>query len=335
MLLEKKLQLAWQKIQEAKNILLIGHISPDPDALASIGVMLEVCQLFNLRAQAYAQGKSVGVYDFIPHESQVKNIKPINLHDFDTILVLDCGSLARTGLVLELGSLIQAKRQNQLNRPFIIEFDHHEPHDKYADLEIKLPQKAATVEIIHDFIKANNLPINKTIASCILIGLMSDTGHFLHSNSSFKVLTISSQMLLKGASLNKLSAQIKGVGGLVALKIWGKALDNLKFNPETGLASSALTANDLGNFSNEKEALLASDVFGEIASFMSYLPGVKVALFLREEEGKVKGSLRSNGSDVDVAKIAGLFGGGGHKRAAGFAVLGKLVATNNGWKVVN
>ena len=335
MILEKKLQLAWQRIKEARNILLVGHVSPDPDALSSIGAMLEICQLFNLKAQAYAQGKSNGTYGFIPHEKEVRDIKPVNLHNFDVILILDCGSLARTGLILELNSLLQSKKQNQLSRPFIIEFDHHEPHDRYADLEIKLPQKAATVEIIYDFLKVNNLPINKIIADCILIGLMSDTGHFLHSNSSFKALAISSQMLLKGASLNKLSTQIKGVGGMVALKIWGKALENLKFNPDTGLASSALTEEELSDFLNEKEALLASDVFGEIASFISYLPGVKVALFLREEDGRIKGSLRSNGSDINVAKIAGLFGGGGHKRAAGFAVLGKLAATKNGWKVIS
>lgn len=334
MIIEKKLQLAWQKIKEAKNILLIGHISPDPDALASIGAMLEIFKMFNLKSQAYAQEKLSDVYNFIPHEEQVKNIKPFNLHDFEVILILDCGSLTRTGLALELNSLIQAKKQNQLSSPFIIEFDHHEPHDHYADLEIKLPQKAATTEIVYDFIKANNLSINKTIADCILIGLMSDTGHFLHSNSSFGALAVSSQMLLKGASLNKLGAKIKGVGGILSLKIWGKALENLKFNPDTGLASSALTQAELDNFLNEKEALLASDVFGDIASFISYLPGVKVSLFLREEDGKVKGSLRSNGSEVDVSKIAGLFGGGGHKRAAGFAMLGKLKEVENGWKVI-
>ncbi len=329
-----QLQLAWQKIKSARKVLLIGHVSPDPDALASIGAMWEICQLYNIECQAYTQNKLHGIYNFIPHEEQIRDIKPVNLHDFDVILILDCGSLARTGLILELSSLMQGKKTQNLTTPFIIEFDHHEPHDHYADLEIKLSEKAATTEIIYDFIQINNLPINKEIADCILIGLMSDTGHFLYSNASFRVLAVSSQMLLKGASLNKLSTQIKGIGGMLALKIWGQALENLKFDPSTGLASSALSAQELNSLLNQEEALLASDVFGEIASFLSSLPGVKVALFLREDGDKVKGSLRSNGSDVDVARIAGLFGGGGHKRAAGFALLGRLEETTKGWKVV-
>jgi len=75
-----------------------------------------------------------------------------------------------------------------MKRPYLIEFDHHQPQEAYADLEIRLPDKASTTEIIYHFLQANNLPISKLLANCILIGLMTDTGHFLHANSSRKRL---------------------------------------------------------------------------------------------------------------------------------------------------
>ncbi len=108
----------------------------------------------------------------------------------------------------------------------------------------------------------------------------------------------------------------------------------MKFNPETGLASSALAKVELDNLLTSEEKNQNADLFSDIVSFLSYLSGVRVALLLREESGRVKGSLRTNYDDIDVAKIAQKFGGGGHKKAAGFSIAGNLVKTANGWTVI-
>ena len=331
--INRKFQAAYQKISAAQEILLVGHVSPDHDALASLGVMLALSGRLSIKTLAYAGNKPSSGYEFVPYEKLVSSDKPTDLSKFSVIIILDCGSLARTGLELEIKEALANRKISGSQQPFFIELDHHEPHDHYADIEIRLPHKASTTEIIYDFFQANNLEINKIIADCILIGLMADTGNFLHPNASFSVLAVSSQMLLKGASLSKISSQLRSAGSLLTLKIWGLALERLRFDTDTGFASTALFASDLENLISSSQDS-SSDVFGDIASFISYLGGVRVALVLREEGGRVKGSLRANGEEFDVAAIARQFGGGGHKRSAGFSVPGKLQDTGTGWRVI-
>ena len=331
----EKLQLAYHKIRAAKKILIVGHTSPDADALASIGAMIEISTNCGSEIFAYADKKIPGAYDFIPNEDLVFGQAPDDLKNFDVILILDCGSISRTGLEERLRKLKKVAQDGALTvLPYIIEFDHHLPQEDYADLEIRLADKASTTEIIYQFLKVNNLEITRSLANCILIGLMTDTGHFLHANSSREAIAVASEMLLRGASFPKIIQHTVYNKSFVSLKIWGRALENMHFNPDTGLASSALTANEL------KELLLPAggetdaDLFSDIASFLSTLSGVRVALFLREEGNRVKGSLRTNDDEADVAAIAKNWGGGGHKKAAGFSVEGRIAKTETGWKIV-
>lgn len=331
-----QLQSVYVRLKTAKRVLLIGHISPDADALASLGAMLEVARILGRETYAYADNKPADLYSFIPHEDLIQGEPPADLRIFDVILVLDCGSISRTALEARLRTLLKAAETGQLaKRPYIIEFDHHQPQEAYADLEIRLPDKASTTEIIYHFLRANGLEISKPLADCILIGLMTDTGHFLHANSSREAIAIASEMLLRGASLPKIIDHTVNNKSFSTLKIWGRALDNMHFNPETGFIFSALTADELADLSyGDADLSPTLDLFGDIVSFLSAFSGVRIALLLREEGGRVKGSLRTNDNKIDVAKIAQNWGGGGHKKAAGFNMEGKLVVTTTGWKVV-
>ncbi len=327
--LSEKYQLAYQFIRTARRLLLVGHTDPDADALAAIAAVLETLVPFGAEAYAFADKKPTDVFSFIPHEERVNVTPPSDLRDFDVILILDCGSIKRTALAERLEKLLTLPAES---RPFIIDFDHHQPNKSYADLEIRLPDKASTTEIIYEFLKINGVEINKTAAECILIGLMTDTGHFLYPNSSRAVLKIASEMLLKGASLVKVISPTVHNKSFGALKLWGRVLEDTQLNPDTGLAVVVLKEKDLATEKVEGEEDAAS-LGGELASFLASLNGVKVALVLREEEGQVKGSLRTNDKALDVIKIAQIFGGGGHKKAAGFSLPGRLEKTPTGWKV--
>lgn len=332
--LTEKLQSAYNHLRFSRRILIVGHTSPDADALSSVAAMIEVAQSLELDVRAYADKKPADTYGFIPNEDMISAVEPEDLLGFDVILILDCGSISRTGLETHLRTMIKAEASGQITkRPYIIEFDHHQPVETYADLEIRLPEKASTTEIIYHFLKANDLEISKNLASCILIGLMTDTGHFLHANSSQEAIAVSSEMLLRGASLPKIVSNTVNNKSFVSLKIWGRALENMHFNEETGLASSGLTAVELEELL-KPEAVLSLDLFGDIVSFLSTLSGVKVALLLREEEGRIKGSLRTTDDEIDVAALAQNFGGGGHKKAAGFSIEGRIARTDKGWKVI-
>jgi len=329
--LTEKFQLVCQLMRVARRVLLIAHTSPDADAVASLGAMLEVALDFGSEVYAYADKKPAGAYDFIPNEDRILSVPPDDLRDFDLVIVLDCGSIERTALADRLGRLLEVPAES---RPFVIEFDHHQPTASYADLEIRLADKASTTEIVHQFLKTNELAISKTLANCILIGLMTDTGHFLHANSSREAIAVSSEMLLSGASLPKILDHTVHNKSFSALKVWGRVLENLRFNKETGLATATLTAGEIDELLPAEIREANADLFGDIVSFLASLAGVSAALLLREETDKVKGSLRTNDDQVDVAKIAQKFGGGGHKKAAGFSLPGRLAKTDTGWKVI-
>lgn len=333
--LTEKLQSAYSKIAAAQRVLIVGHTSPDADAIASIGAMIELARSLGLGFYAFADKKIDGAYSFIPNEDMIRAEEPDDLRIFDIILVLDCGSISRTGLEARLRTLIKASSDGRLlKRPYIIELDHHQLSESYADLEIRSSDKASTTEIIYNLLKANNLEINRALANCILIGLMTDTGHFLHANSSREALAVSSEMLLRGASLPRIIDHTVNNKNFASFKVWGRAIENMRLDSETGFVFSALTASELGELMPDGESSLGADLFGDIVSFLCTLSGAKVALLLREEKGKVKGSLRTNDDIVDVARIAQNWGGGGHKKAAGFTVPGRLLKKDNGWSII-
>lgn len=334
--LTRQLRTAYYKLRSARRWLIISHISPDADALASAGAVWELARTWGQTVYAYAEGKPADVYDFIPNGDEVRDEPPADLRNFDVILILDCGSISRTGLEARLRTLIKAAAEGRITeRPYIIEFDHHQPQESYADLEIRRPEKASTTELIYDFLETNGLEITKNLASCILTGLLTDTGHFLHANSSREAIAIASEMLLRGASLPKIIDHTVNNKSFIALKIWGRVLENMHFNQENGLVFSALTGTELQELWPEGDSdQTGLDLFGDIVSFLSSLAGARAALLLREENGRVRGSLRTNDPDLDVAKIASLWGGGGHRKAAGFTVAGRLSRTETGWKII-
>jgi len=334
--LTEKLQLTYFKLKSARRILVVGHTAPDADALASVGAVLEIASFLGSEAYGFSDKKPEGAFDFIPNSSSIRAVPPDDLLVFDVIIILDCGSLSRTALEDRIRAMLRAESEKRISkRPYLIELDHHELQDTYADLEIRLPDMASTTEIIYHLLIANKLPITRVLADCILIGLMTDTGHFLHANSSREALAVASEMLLRGASLPNIISHTVNNKSFASLKIWGRALENMRLNQATGLATAALTDNDLQELLSPDGLSVDPDVFGDIVSFISRLEGVRVGLLLREEEGRVKGSLRTVHNDIDVAKIAKNWNGGGHKKAAGFSLPGRLVKTETGWKVAS
>ncbi len=328
---------AYLKIKNASRLLIVGHINPDGDALSSVCAILELTKILNIKAEAYCQSKKGDSFNYLPHETQIisdKNkISPLT--SYDVVLVLDCGSLSRTNLFEEINLA-----QNLVDRPFIIEIDHHPKIDDFADLEIRQPEKAATAEIIYNFLKENKINFNKNLANCILTGLLTDTGNFLYPNSSNLNIAIASEMLNYGAQFPKIINNTLRNQNLLSMKLWGLTLDNLTINNKYNIAYSVLTKESLDDLTKlgtpeEIEKYLNYDVYGDLAGFLSNLSDVRAVMLLREEEvGKIKGSLRTSRADVDISALAKQLGGGGHAKASGFVLSGHIIKTENGWQII-
>lgn len=319
----------YNKIKEAKHILVVTHYNPDGDALSSLCAMSEFLQQLDKKHCAYCYDQPAATFSFLPNIERInfsrqlsgqENSAELPFETFDLILVFDCGSLDRT----KLTELIKHRRADQ----YVIEIDHHPRTEIYSDLEIRNPAVAATTELLYYFFKSNHLRINKNIADCILTGILTDTANFLYPNTSESTISIASEMLARGAKLPRITENTFRNKSISSMRLWGKVMSSLKINPRYNLAVAVLSLEDIHDSQIEKDEL------DGISGFLSNLYGVNGVLLIREaESGVLRGSLRTAHPEVDISRLAHALGGGGHAKASGFVMEGRLVKADNGWSV--
>lgn len=313
-------------IKKASRILIVAHEKPDGDATASVCALSLLLDKLNKEHILFTPTPPSSSFSFLPNIDRISSdrdeVAGENFFSFDLIIIVDCGSINRTKLEKE----ILAKKSYQ----DIIEFDHHpRREEKISEPEIRLSQAAATTEVLYHFFKYNNIKINKDIADCILTGILTDTANFLHPSATKKTIKIASRMVSKGAQFPKITKNTWQNKSLKSMKLWSTVLNNLKVNPKYNIAFTVLTLEEIKKF-REKE-----EVWDGITNSLNNLKGVKAVIFLRQEdEDLIKGSIRTNRPDINVARLANYLGGGGHVKAAGFSLKGRIEETKNGWKIV-
>lgn len=324
--LENKYLQAFEKIKQAENVLLVCHERPDGDAVASLSAMSELMEILNKKYTPFCIQAPDELFSYLPHfEKILSNKEKLNFAQFDLIIILDCGQLARSGLADEIND----KKTNQL----VIEFDHHPKVHDYSDIEIRVPEAASTTEVLYPLFKYNKIKINKNIANSILSGILTDTANFLYPATSDKTIQISSEMLLRGAQLPQMVQKTWYNKSLPAMKLWGLALSKLQINKKYNFGFTTITLEEIKSIPNYEE--IDKDIWSAISGYASNLHGVKGILILREEEGGIiKGSLRSAHPTADISKLAQFLGGGGHAKTSGFIIEGKLEKTYSQYKVI-
>ena len=152
------------KIIKADKVLLVAHLKPDGDAIASLCAMADLMEELKKDYTLFTKDIPPIQYHFLPYFDKIKSDhKNLNFASYDLIIVLDCGQLDRTGLTEEI--------KNRSEKQYVIEIDHHPKVYDYADLEIRFTEASATAEILYYFFKANNIKINNDIEELINIRL--------------------------------------------------------------------------------------------------------------------------------------------------------------------
>lgn len=309
---------AKQLIDSSQNILLTMHERMDGDdggSLLAVGNQLERMG----KNVSYTIKKGVPPnLTFLPGSHKISD--DIIHTDFDLLVTFGCSAMDRTG------------NPNILNlKSKIINFDHHPDNQNFGHVNIVDAKKSSVAELVYNFFIFNNWPINKDVATCLLTGIITDTGSFMHANTQSSTLKVAAELMRKGARANKIVQETYKKKPPQILKAWGKALKNIHYDKEHKIIYSVMTENDLHEFSSLPQA-----AFEGFVETLNTVPQAQFAMFLRQDGDIIKGSLRSDiFKNIDVSKIAQIFGGGGHKLAAGFSVAGKLVKDEAGkWKVI-
>ncbi len=310
-------------VAQAKNVLVIGHQKPDADAIGSMVAVSHWLTDQGVISTIFCVDQPGSNLRWINNfEPVVTNPAELFSQQFDLVVMVDSGDLKYAGVDTLMPQLSGA--------PKIINIDHHFTNQSYGDINLVVPAAVSTTAVLYQFFKTIHYKISAKTASALLAGILFDTYNFTNPNTTDSAMKISSSLLAAGASLPHISDAILKTKTVAALKVWGDVLTRLRHNQEFNIASTVITLADL------ESGLSKSEMAEGVANFLNNLSGVAAVLILQElPDGMIKGSFRTNEDNVDVSALAKLFGGGGHKKAAGFKIKGKLVQDAAGaWQVV-
>ncbi|MDO8141026.1 MAG: bifunctional oligoribonuclease/PAP phosphatase NrnA [Candidatus Brocadiales bacterium] len=289
--------------------LITTHVRADGDGIGS-----EVALYHVLRGM----GKSVSIANDSPIPQTYKFIVPstgMYIHPelpkdrAEVVFTLDCPTLDRLGKVQGIVP------QNAL----IINIDHHISNEHFGKINWVSEEMCATGEIVLHLLKEGNVEITPDMATALYVAIVTDTGRFTHSNTTPEALRMAAFLIERGARHTEISKQVYNTNPYNLVKLNALALNTVNLHAGNRIATIWLTREML-----VKTGISPIDT-QEFADIPISIDGVTVGVLLREmtESNWIKVSLRSrNGFNVNT--IAGKFGGGGHKYAAGCEIHGTI-----------
>lgn len=296
-------------LQRSRKIIIGGHIMPDGDCVGSVAALgLALTQLGKDATMAMPDPVPE-IFRFLPGTAAFLAGENALSGDYDTFMVLDCSVPERLGA---LRPLLERRRLTVCN------IDHHVSSHNFADYNYIDPRAAATAEIVQDLCALLGARITPDIAACLYTGIITDTGSFQYENTTPGTHRRAAQLIEKGAPAHVINIQIYEQKPLAQLRVLEAVLPTLRLSPCGRVAWMSVTKELLNNLQAKDEHV------NGLINYARSVRGVEVALLFREmAPGRYKISFRSK-EVVDVNRLAGRFGGGGHVRAAGCVLEGDL-----------
>lgn len=313
MILMEALDSFKKELSSPKKIFITTHVKPDADALgSSLGLanylikkgheVSVVTPTDYPSFLSWMKGNET-VLDFSNPEHKV--LASLRLEEANMIFCLDFSVLGR---VNELGEMIRK------SNAFVVNIDHHQDPEDFADFKYWSTKAAATCELVYELIVelGDKDLIDKAIADCLYAGIMTDTGGFRHPNTTKNVHLVVAELIDKGADCSQIADWIYDSNSVNRLKFIGFAISRrLVVREDLRTAYFVISKKDLKKYQSQ-----TGDTEG-LVNYALSLDGIKIAALFSEREDGIKISFRSS-SDVAVNKFAAsYFNGGGHKNAAG------------------
>lgn len=294
-----------QMLEQTGSVVILGHVRPDGDCLGSTLGLYHYIQTNcpAIRAAVYLEESSpkfgyLAGYDAILHETDEER--------YELCICLDCGDEERLG---SFGVFLA-------NASKSLCLDHHITNTRFCEVNLVSENASSTCEVL--FEQLDEEKIDKAAAECLYTGLIHDTGVFKYSCTSARTMEIAGKLMAKGIDFGSIIDNSFYKKTYVQNQILGRALlESITFL-DGKCIFSALRQSEM-----EFYGVNGKDMDG-IIDQLRLTEGVEVAIFMYQtgpQEFKV--SLRSQNA-VDVSRIASYFGGGGHVRAAGCTMSGRI-----------
>ena len=279
--------------------MLIGtHLNPDGDALGSALALSHYLDQRGIPNEVLCHHAPPANLEFLPGVDRIRQT-PSKEHDLGVVLDLD--SIERLG---NTGPFFE-------HLPHLVVIDHHVPHEAPGDLRIVDTDAPATAVILARLLTALGADITPQISTCLLTGIVTDTGSFRFRNTTAEALSISATLLEHGGDINLVSEEVFQRKPLSSARLLGIMLARMDIEQDDRLCYSVLEHADFASTGSTDE-----DTEGFVNELLSITTVQIAALFREPKPGRIRVSLRSRGT-YDVADVARQVGGGGHRNAAG------------------
>lgn len=284
----------YKEIKKYPNIVIARHIGPDPDALGSQFALKELIQNKFPNKKVYAIGSPATRFKFIGIPDKIEEVDKNNT----LLIVLDTPDIKR----------IDGVNIEDYNN--IIKIDHHPIIDKYASIELIDDTSSSTCQLILEFIFKNKLKLTNTIAQNIYVGIVSDTGRFMHNYTTKKTFELVTKLLnISNINFTSLYEPLY-IRPLSEIRFQGYIYENMEVT-ENGLAYIKITEDIIKEYDVDKASA------GNIINELKFVDEILIWIFLSEDKknNQIRANIRSRGPYIN--EVANNYGGGGHNYASG------------------
>lgn len=285
-------------INDNDKFTILSHTSPDGDTLGSALALMHTLRSLGKEAEIVCSDPVPGVYSFLPGADQVKTGG--EGQGYPAAIAVDCADRCRFGRAAKFfeGAEVTAN------------VDHHGTNDMYAGANW-VEETAACGELIYRLITELVPTVTKDTATCLLTALMTDTGCFAYSNVTENTMITAGALIAAGADNAEINMQVYRTSPYSRSMLQADAVSRTVLYGNGRIAVTTVSLEDMARHRAK------SEYCDGIVEQLRDIDTVELAIFLREDEGKIKVSLRSKRL-ADVSRLAVKMGGGGHKRAAGY-----------------
>jgi len=293
-----------EEIDKAERIVILTHENPDGDA---VGTSLA---LYNALRQ-YGKNPDIiipdypSIFEFLPNASDIKAESEIE--KYDLAIAVDCATMKRLNGFSEYFE----------NATMKMSIDHHSTNTMYADINFVNPDAPACSQILLIILEHFNIEVTEEIGTCILTGIITDTGGFKYSGVTAETFEFVAWLLNRGINVSNIYRKVLQVKTRPNFELNRIASNRLEFLEDGKIAYTYITEED------EKNVNAQSGDHEGIVEVGRDVDGVEVSIFIRQTPEGCKVSLRSN-EYVNVSDVCMILGGGGHPRAAGVLVQGTV-----------
>lgn len=296
-----------EEIKKAETIVVLCHESPDGDAVASsLSVMHAVAKL-GKEADVIIPEYSK-VFDFLPGADKI--LQKGRTNKYDLAISVDCSDLKR--LVGGKEYFETAKRT--------IEIDHHSVNSMFADFNYVDPVAPACCQVLIGMFEYFGIDIDKELGTCLLTGIITDTGGFQYSATTAETFEFTAELLRRGVNVSDIYKRVLNTVTKANFELSKRVMNRLEILENGKVTFTYITKED------EKQVNAEPGDHEGLVEIGRNIEGVEVSVFIRQkedEEDVYKVSMRSS-QYVNVSDVCLMFGGGGHPRAAGATVKGDV-----------